>query len=92
MWEKFKQDFMERFMTFETAKGIYLIPAGLAIMYVSVFYMQYIIQATGIIFGWYMTSEGMRKVFVNRIKQAVKVNAMVEARMPSDVQPTGTVN
>ena len=39
------QDFKERFLTFETVKGIYLLPAGGVICYVTLFYLQYVIQA-----------------------------------------------
>ena len=38
------QDFKERFLNFETVKGIYLLPAGGVICYVTLFYLQYVIQ------------------------------------------------
>jgi hypothetical protein len=35
------QDFKERFLNFETVKGVYLLPAGGVICYVTLFYLQY---------------------------------------------------
>lgn len=69
LWQRLKMDFKERFLNFETAKGVYLIPAGLITCAVSIYYQQYVIQVLGVLFGWYMFSEGLRKTFVNRIKQ-----------------------
>lgn len=69
LWESFKMDFKERFLNFETAKGIYLAPAGLITIFISIYYQQYVIQGLGIIFGWYLFSEGLRKVIVNRFAQ-----------------------
>jgi uncharacterized membrane protein len=77
-----KQDFVERYLSFETAKGFYLVPAGLVIIYLSIFFIQYIIQGFAFIFGWYCFSEGLRKIFVNRIKQAAKKEELVLKRDP----------
>lgn len=70
MWEKLKMDFIERFLNFETAKGFYLVPAGGVIIYVSLYYQQYLFTAVGVLFGWYCVSEGLRKIAVNRFAQA----------------------
>ena len=59
------QDFKERFLTFETVKGIYLLPAGGVICYVTLFYLQYVIQAFCLTLGVYMMVEGFRKIQVN---------------------------
>lgn len=75
-----KMDLKERFLNYETAKGIYFIFAGLLTIYVSMFYQQYIIQVLGLTWGWYNVSEGLRKVFVNRIKQAVKTKQLEQER------------
>jgi hypothetical protein len=56
------QDFKERFLTFETVKGIYLLPAGGIICYVTLFYLQYVIQAFCLALGIYMMGEGFRKI------------------------------
>jgi len=71
-WDKIKMDIRERFLNFETAKGIYLVPAGLLVCYVSLYYQQHVITVCGVLFGWYMVSEGLRKVWVNRFKQERK--------------------
>jgi hypothetical protein len=80
MWKKFKRDFRERFLNFETAKGMYLVPAGAAIIYITLFHIQFIIQSTGVLLGGYALFEGLRKVFVNRIKQAAVVEKLVTDR------------
>lgn len=80
MWERFKMDFRERFLNFETAKGIYMVPAGLFIVYFAIFHIAFVIQVTFAIYGWYMFSEGLRKIFVNRIKQAVKQDQLIADR------------
>lgn len=80
MWEKFKADFTERFLNFETAKGIYMVPAGLIIVYCAVFYIAFVIQVAFGLLGWYIFSEGLRKIFVNRIKQALKTYELLDAR------------
>ena len=68
-WSKLKMDFVERFLNFETAKGIYLVPAGFITIYVSIYYIQYLFIVGGCLLGWYLVSEGLRKVFVNRFAQ-----------------------
>lgn len=78
MWAKFKRDFKERFFNFETAKGIYLVPASLAGLYISFFQQQYFIQGFGAIFFGYWFYEGWRKILVNRIKQAAAKKKLEE--------------
>jgi hypothetical protein len=75
------QDFKERFWTFETVKGVYLLPAGGVICYVTVFYLQYVIQAFCLALGVYMMVEGFRKIQVNRVKQKIATENLVEKRL-----------
>ena len=75
------QDFKERFLNFETAKGVDLIPAGLVLCYVTLMHLQYLIQVCGLLCGVYMSSEGLRKVFVNRVKQKISTENLVEKRL-----------
>lgn len=79
-WEKLKRDLKERFLNFETAKGFYLIPAGLAISYVAAYYMQYLMQTAGVLFGWYWASIGVWKIFINPVKAEAEHWNRVEAR------------
>ena len=72
LWEKVKMDIRERFLNFETAKGVYLVPAGAVVCFVTLYYQQHLLTAVGLIFGWYLICEGLRKIFVNRFKQARK--------------------
>lgn len=75
------QDFKERFLNFETVKGVYLLPAGGVICYVTLFYLQYVIQAFCLALGVYMMVEGSRKIFVNRVKQKIATESLVEKRL-----------
>ena len=75
------QDFKERFLNFETVKGIYLLPAGGAICYVTLFYLQYVIQAFCLALGIYMMVEGFRKIQVNRVKQSLAAERLKDARL-----------
>jgi hypothetical protein len=75
------QDFKERFLMFETVKGAYLLPAGGVICYVTLFYLQYVIQAFCLALGVYMMVEGARKIFVNRVKQKIATEKLVEKRL-----------
>lgn len=88
MWEKFKMDFKERFLNFETAKGIYMVPAGFIITYAAVYYIAYVIQVAFGLLGWYMFSEGLRKVWVNRVKQDLKKDQMKATRLDASGEPT----
>jgi hypothetical protein len=75
------QDFKERFLNFETVKGAYLLPAGGVICYVTLFYLQYVIQAFCLALGVYMMVEGSRKIFVNRVRQKIATENLVEKRL-----------
>ena len=75
------QDFKERFLNFETLKGVYLLPAGGVICYVTLFYLQYVIQAFCLALGIYMMVEGFRKIQVNRVKQSLAAERLKDARL-----------
>lgn len=77
-WNEFKRDFKERFLNFETAKGIYLFPVGVFGIYVAVWHIEYAIQAMALAYFGYMTFEGVRKIFVNRILQSITKKKMQE--------------
>ena len=89
LWKKFKQDFRERFLNLETAKGIYLFPAGLVLIYASVYHVEYVIQAAGALAGGYFTYEGIRKITVNRVKQALARKKLFEDREHLDAGVPG---
>lgn len=77
-WTKFKRDFKERFLNMETAKGIYLLPAGLAVIYAGVYHVAFVIQVAAILAGGYFVYEGFRKITVNRITQAANRRKLEE--------------
>jgi uncharacterized membrane protein len=77
------QDFKERFLNFETVKGVYLLPAGGVICYVTLFYLKYVIQAFCLTLGVYMMVEGFKKIQVNRVKQKIATEGLVEKRLRS---------
>jgi len=74
------QDVKERFLTFETVKGAYLLPAGGVICYATLFYLQYVIQAFCLALGVYMMVKGFRKIQVNRVKQSLATERLKEAQ------------
>ena len=78
--EMIKSDFKERFVNYETVKGIYFLLAGLLTTYISIFYQQFVIQGIGATFGLYFVIEGLRKIFINRIKQIAKQTKLIKAR------------
>lgn len=75
-----KRDFVERFLNFESLKGLYLLPAGLIGLVVTWTNLQFILHAMGTAYFGYMVVEGLRKIFVNRISQALKVEELKEKR------------
>lgn len=83
-------DFKERFLNFETAKGIYMVPAGLAMAYAAIFHIAFVIQVSFALLGWYLFSEGLRKVWVNRVKQSLKKDQMKSTRLAASGEPTTT--
>ncbi len=86
--EEFKKDFKERFLNFETAKGIYMVPAGVIIVYASIFHVSFVIQTAFALGGWYCASEGLRKIFVNRIKQALAKEQLKQTHLSDSGEPT----
>jgi len=81
MWEKIKQDIIERLLTVETAKGLYLLPAGLYGLYMVQYHQQFTYQLLlNVLFG-YMVFEGVRKITVNRIKQMHNQEKLIEKRI-----------
>jgi hypothetical protein len=98
IWQALIRDIKERFLTFETLKGIYLVPLGLIIIYAStppaeilpafvqdpLAFPQYHFQAALSLVGWYVFSEGLRKIQVNRVKQEVKKTVQVLERLNPD--------
>lgn len=87
----FKCDFKERFATFETAKGLYLVPAGVAITYAAIFHVSFVIQVTFAAGGIYAIFEGLRKITVNRVKQALAHEQMKQSRIVDSRAPTTVV-
>lgn len=81
MLEELKQDFKERFLNFETLKGMYLLPTGIVIICTAIFYINYIVHVTCVLFGIYFIVEGSRKILVNRIKQMISKNNLLLDRL-----------
>lgn len=75
-WALLKQDFKERFLNFETVKGIYLIPAGVLVVFMAMFHVSFVIQTAFGVLGALLVVEGLRKILVNRTKQAVAQDAL----------------
>lgn len=62
----------ERFLTFETVQGLYLIVFGVALLV----YPQLVLTVTGVL----LVIEGLRRFFVNRTKEAVVQEVKVKRR------------
>lgn len=82
-----KQDIIERFFNFESFKGVYLLPCGLAGLFFT--YINHgdvgmvfskIMELGPYAFFGYLVAEGLRKIFVNRVKQAKKKEALLRQR------------
>lgn len=69
LWAAFKLDFNERFMKFDTIRGIIKVPVGLVLAYMAIYHIQFFFQTVGVCAGIYLTVDGLRNVFVNPIKQ-----------------------
>lgn len=87
-WKDIKTDLRERLLNFETAKGVYMAPAGAAITYAAVFHIAFVIQVAFGLLGWYIFSEGLRKIWVNRVKQALVRDQQKAARLKESGEPT----
>lgn len=85
-WKRFKQDFKERFLNFETAKGIYLLPAGVVVVYVSIYHIEFVIQTACTLAGLYFIYEGFRKITVNRIKEGRAKHKLATERDALDAE------
>lgn len=73
-------DFKERILTYETAKGFYLTAGGIGVIWTLIFAIQYSTYALGGVIGWYLISEGLRKIFVNRTKQKLNREELLNRR------------
>lgn len=81
-WESIKMDMKERFLNYESAKGVYYVTVfGGGLLFFSLFYEQYMLKFVGIFGGVFFLSEGLRKILVNRIKKSVKEKQLIEERM-----------
>lgn len=81
MWQKFLTDAKERFLKFETANGIFLVPAGVLVLIVAIFYTQFILHAMAFIIGGSAIIYGLYAIFHNPIKKAINVEALKIARL-----------
>ena len=56
-------------------------PAGGVICYVTIFHLQYVIQAFCLALSIYIMVEGVRKIQVNRVKQSLAADRLKDARL-----------
>lgn len=80
MWTNLKTEMKERFLKFETAHGLFLVPAGILVMVVCVFYTQFILHALAFIIGGSATIYGLYAIFHNPIRKAIHTEALILAR------------
>jgi zinc transporter ZupT len=79
--DTFKQDFIERFMKFETLIGLVRIPAGLLILFTLMYHLQFAMQVYFAVQAGAMVLYGIRQVFVNRVKEQAKLKQQVAQRI-----------
>lgn len=81
MWDNIKREIMERFMTFETLKGVLLLPICAYGAYLTITDLPRAYEYTLLSLYIYGVVEGGRKIWVNRIKQAIASKRLAEKRM-----------
>lgn len=69
LWEAFKMDFNERFMNFDTIRGLIKVPVGLTLAYMALYHIQFFFQTCGACAGLYFSIDGLRNIFSNEIKK-----------------------
>lgn len=79
-WQGLRQDFRERFLNFKTALGLFDVCAGFPLLYIAFLHQQYIYQSFAVYLVWRSTSIGLRLVFHNPVKEAEKMQQLLEAR------------
>jgi hypothetical protein len=77
LWQRFVQDVKQRFLNFETVRGIYLLPVGVIGIYITITHLQFVIQVAAIGLFGYLVIDGLRKIFVNRIQQEVAKHGLL---------------
>lgn len=89
--EQLKMDLKQRFLNYETAKGVFFVAAGLIITWTAWFKIQFTIQICATIFGLgFFVVEGVRKISVNRVKQAIKQDQLKQEALVASGAATVT--
>lgn len=81
-WKNFRRDMYERFINFETVNGLYLFPAcvfGLYCVWAEGMF-KYSIQVGMTIAFFWGAYIGLRKILVNRVKQRLAQETLVQQR------------
>lgn len=82
MWEEFKTDLRERFLKFESFNGLFVyIPWGAGFVYCGLYDLRLGYQYAFVTVGLVLIFWGLRKTFVNRIKQAANEALAVDERV-----------
>lgn len=84
LWMVLKRDFKERFLKFETVRGLMLMPFGVILAVTTWTHFQYSIQVFMTATGLYWFVDGAYKIFVNRVKEQVKLQKQVEYAVAAD--------
>jgi hypothetical protein len=75
--ENLLHDLKERFLKFETVRGLYLLAAGLLGIWTTKNNLQFVIQCAAYAGFGYVAILGLEMIFANRIKQKLKFNKEV---------------
>lgn len=82
MWQEFKTDLKERFLKFETFNGVFVfIPWGAGFIYCGLYNLRLGYQYAFVSVGMVLIIWGLRKTFVNRIKQQANELVAVDKRL-----------
>ena len=74
----------ERLMNFETLNGVFFLFWGAGFIYCGLFDRKLGYDYALVSAGVMVINFGLRKIFVNRIKQAIVVEQMIEARRKAE--------
>lgn len=77
-------DLKERFGTMETLKGVFFFAAGVPGLWLAIYDLKHAFQFFYALAALYLIYEGLRKIFVNRVKQAVARDRRQAERMVRD--------
>lgn len=81
MWQSLKREFRERFATMETLGSLLILPISLLGIYLTIYYFQHAVELFLIMYYVKNVGLSLYGIFVNRIKQKIKIKELIEERI-----------